>query len=206
MVQPVLFYISAASDLEAEREVLGRAVTEIPVDLAWRVVQSPGGNGPVDLDAIADADVHILLMGSDIRAPVGLEWQVARQTGQQPRAFLRQDALRTPAGQAFVRLVREAQGWEGYPDLATLRRTVLRLLADHVMEHAIRYALRPEELVRLQSWRNSLAQSADEVDEETRGGAGDSSVLLSRERFEPSGGILIGGGQANAPTDRREGA
>ena len=49
----VVFYISAASDLELEREVLGRAASEVPVDVGWRVVQSPAGNGPVDLEAIS---------------------------------------------------------------------------------------------------------------------------------------------------------
>ena len=72
MADRLLLYISAASDLRAEREVLGRAVTEVPVSLAWRVVHSPGGDEPVDVDAVSRADVHLLLLGGDIRAPVGL--------------------------------------------------------------------------------------------------------------------------------------
>ena len=34
MVDTLLLYISAASDMEHERDILGRAVTEIPVTLA----------------------------------------------------------------------------------------------------------------------------------------------------------------------------
>ncbi|MCJ7550083.1 MAG: hypothetical protein MUQ30_10415, partial [Anaerolineae bacterium] len=105
MSKAVLFYISAASDLEAEREILGRAVADVPGDLDFRVVQSSDGNGLVDVDAIASADVHIVVMGGDIRAPVGLEWQLARQAGRSPVVFLRRGTLRTPSGQDFVRFV-----------------------------------------------------------------------------------------------------
>lgn len=73
MVDEILVYISATPDLQQEREIPGRAVTEIPVALGWRVVQSPSGDEPADLNAAARADVHTLLLGSDIRAPIGLE-------------------------------------------------------------------------------------------------------------------------------------
>jgi hypothetical protein len=41
MADEVLVYVSAAPDLQREREILSRAVTEVPVPLGWRVVQSP---------------------------------------------------------------------------------------------------------------------------------------------------------------------
>ena len=191
MPNQLLFYISAAPDLDTEREVLGRAVAEVPVDLAWRVVQSPAGNGPVDVDALTDAGLHVLVMGGDIRAPIGLEWQIARQAGRHPIALLKQETTRTPAGQQFVRLVREAQRWIPFADAADLRRKVLTLLADHILDHAARYVLTPDEIAQLMRWRDELVNQATAVDEDTRGGAGDSSILLSRERFEPSGGIIL---------------
>ncbi|MBN1246196.1 MAG: hypothetical protein JXC32_00990 [Anaerolineae bacterium] len=192
MVNAVLFYISAASDMAAEREILGRALAEVPVDLAWRVVQSPAGNGPVDLEAVIDADLHILVMGHDIRAPVGLEWQVARRHGRQPIAYLKTDVLRTPAGREFVRLVREVQAWTPFGDAASLRRDVLRTIAAYLLDRALTFALSPAEVARLRRWQDELEISTEAVDEETRGGAGDSAILISRERFEPTGGIIIG--------------
>lgn len=191
MEDQILLYISAATDLEAEREILGRAVTQVPVDIGWRVIQSPPGNGPVDLDAVVNADIHILLMGSDIRAPVGLEWQTARAAGRRPTMFLKQTVLRTPAGQSFVRMVRADVGWTPYASGTELRRQMLTLVADHILANAVRYALTPEEMGRLQVWRNELATVVAEVDETTRGGAGDSSILLSRDRFTPTGGVII---------------
>jgi hypothetical protein len=193
MVNQVLFYISAASDLEAEREILGRAVTEVPVDLGWRVVQSPAGNGPVDLEAVAAAGVHVVLMGADIRAPIGLEWQTAWQAGRRPVVLLREDTLRTPAGQEFVRMVGKAQRWGRYRDGADLRRQVMTLLVAHLLDHAATYVLTPDEISELIALSDKLAASSEAVDEATRGGAGDSSVLLSRQRLVTEGGVVIEG-------------
>ena len=138
MADRLLLYISAASDLRAEREVLGRAVTEVPVSLAWRVVHSPGGDEPVDVDAVSRADVHLLLLGGDIRAPVGLEWRYALLAGRKPVPFLKQDALRTPAGEHFLRFVRQRAAWRPFRDPADLRRQFLALLAGHVIDRAIK--------------------------------------------------------------------
>lgn len=191
MADQVLLYISAAGDLEAEREVLGRVATEVPIDLGWRVVQSPLGNGPVDLEAVAQADVHVLVLGSDIRAPIGLEWLVARQATRPPTAFLKADTLRTPGEQSFVRMVEDVQPWIPYRSTAELQRAVLALLSDHLLDNIVRYVLRPEQVVEIGRWREALGEPAEPVDEATQG-AGDSSVLLSRERFTPTGGVLIG--------------
>jgi hypothetical protein len=73
MADRILLYISAASDLALEREVLSRAIVEIPTSLAWRIKQTPVGDEALDLEAVAVADVHLLLFGGDIRAPVGAE-------------------------------------------------------------------------------------------------------------------------------------
>jgi len=192
MANRAIFYISAASDLGMEREILGRLVTEIPVDLAWRVVQSPTGNGPLDLEALLEADVHVVLLGTDIRAPVGLEWQMARQAGRKPIALLKEETLRTPAAQEFTRLVSRVQSWDHFRDNVELRRKVLVTLVDYLLAHGTRFSLQPEEVAKLRGWRAEVLSESGAVDETTRGGAGDSSVVLSRKRFVPSDGVVLG--------------
>jgi hypothetical protein len=187
----IYLYISAATDLRAEREILGRAVTEVPVPLGWRVVHSPAGDEPVDLEAVARADIHLILLGSDIRAPIGSEWQASRRAGRAPVLFLKDHALRTPAAQDFVRFVAQRDTWRHFQGLGDLRSQVLRLLAKNILDRAPRYALSPVEMVRLQSWRAELDSNAGEVGEAARGGAGESGVLLSRERYMPSDGVLL---------------
>jgi len=191
MADTLLLYISAASDLEHERDILGRAVIEIPVTLAWRIVQTPLHGGPPDLQAVAQADLHLLLLGGDIRAPIGLEWQAARRAGRLPALFLKQGAPRTPAAHAFVRYLEGQFTWQAYKDSADLRLQALKLIAGHIQDRLVYYDLRPEELERLRLWRSELESDKIAPVGESPGGAGESSVIFSRERYIPSQGVLI---------------
>jgi hypothetical protein len=199
----ILLYISAATDLEGERDILGRAVAEIPVDLNWRVAQSPRRSDPLDLNAVANADIHLLLLGGDIRAPIGLEWLTAQRAGRRPTLFLKQDVQRTSAALNFVRFVESQATWRPFKDGVELRQSVLEILTDHILDRAMTFVLSPLEIERLQGWRSDIQAESAAVDEETRGGAGDSSLILSRERFVPSEGVVIRPGEGQEP-DRDE--
>jgi hypothetical protein len=187
----IILYISAAADLEPERDLLARAVTEVPVTLGWRIVQSPGGDVPADLEAVAQADVHLLLLGSDIRAPIGQEWIAARRAGRRPVLLLKQGILRTSAGQNFERFVAEQAPWQPFGSQAELRRLVLKMLASHLLDGAMTYGLSGTELARVQSWQAELEEAPAAAEQEARGVAGESGVVLSRERYIPSEGVLI---------------
>lgn len=191
MVDRILLYISAAADLEIERSVLSRAITEIPVTLGWRIIQSPIRGEAADLESVSKADIHLLLMGSDIRAPVGLEWYFARRVGRSPLPFLKKGILRTPAAQEFIRTVEEQHSWSTFKDPSDLRHQTLLLLGEHIHRHAIHYALKPKELERLEDWLGELRQASIEKVEESKGGTGESSIILSPERYVPSEGVLI---------------
>ncbi len=191
MADPIHLYISAALDLRIEREVLGRAVAEIPVTLGWRIFQSPVHGEPPNLEAVRRADVHLLLLGSDIRAPIGLELLTARRAGKMPILFLKQEILRTPAGQDFRRYVEQELEWRPYQDVADLRRQVLSLLCEVLIDRAIDFHLKPEEYERLLEWRKDLETAEREKIDETRGGAGESGVILSPEQAATSGGVLL---------------
>jgi hypothetical protein len=187
----VLLYISAAADLGPERDLLGRAVTEVPVTLGWRVVQSPTGDQPVDREAVAGADLHLLLLGGDIRAPIGQEWLAARRAGRLPVLLLKQGVPRTLAAQDFERFVAKQAPWQPFREGKGLRRHVLRLLGRHLLAQATLYGLSPVERERLRVWHAGLAGSQAPGEPETRGGAGESGVVLSPERYVPSEGVLI---------------
>lgn len=189
MADQVLLYISAATDLRFERDLLGRAVTEIPTTLGWRIVLSPEGNGLVDEAAVYDADVHLLLLGSDIRAPIGWEWILARRVGRMPWLFLKQGIHRTTAAERFRQEVAAEGTWCGFAGGDDLRRRVLEVLTAHILDRAVHYVVRPDELLRLQAFQAGLDKTT--APEEAYGGTGESSVILSRERFVPSDGVLI---------------
>jgi hypothetical protein len=190
MADILQLYISAAPDLEHERESLSRVVAEIPVTLGWRVTQSPLHGELLNEVAIAQADVHILLFGSDIRAPIGLEWRLARRANRLPTAFLKQAVVRTMAALDFIRYLEEQTSWRKFKDITDLRHQALMFLADHILAHPGYYALKSDEYAKLTAWRKTL----DKPEQEPlvlHGGIGESSVLLSPERYIPSEGVLI---------------
>jgi hypothetical protein len=191
MNSQILLYISAATDLEAERDILARAVVDIPVDLGWRIAQSPRHSEPLDAEAVVNADIHLLLMGGDIRAPVGLEWITAQRAGRRPILFLKQDIRRTIAALDFIRFVENHASWQPFQGGVDLRQSVQMLLVNYILEQALRFALKPLEMEGLHSWRSELEESPAANGDEVRGGAGESGLIFSKERYVPSKGILI---------------
>jgi hypothetical protein len=191
MADLIHLYISAATDLESERDVLTRAVAKIPTDLAWRITLSPRGNEAIEIEALLSADIHLLLMGEDIRAPVGHEWIMARRAGKRPQPFLRDETIRTSAGQNFVRFVETSISWRNFKNPFDLRHKVLFLLSSYIIQQTIPFNLSPTEVDRLQSWRRELEDGATPIKSEAVGGAGESSLILSKERFVPSDGVLL---------------
>jgi hypothetical protein len=186
--RPVIIYISAASDLMAEREALARMIAALPVTLAWRVIQTPLGEEKLDLTVLAAVDFHILVMGGDIRAPVGLEVYGMRETGRPSLAFLKRKVVRTSAGDIFVRQTR--RDWRPFNDPLDLSRLVQYLLAEHLLQYAERYALTPVEMEQLEALRAATYPAGQNP--ESRGPeAGHSAVILSRERYLPSEGIIV---------------
>ncbi len=184
---PMTIYISAASDLMAEREVLARMIAALPVTLAWHIAQTPVTDADsLDLEALQIADLHLLVMGSDIRAPVGLEWHIAHRLGRPSSAFLKRDIPRTPAGQVFIH---EAEViWRPFSDAGDLSRQVRQMLAEYLVRHAAHYALTPDEVTQLEALRTADTPAEQPAQGEE---AGHSAVILSRERYIPGEGVIV---------------
>lgn len=183
---PATIYISAASDLRTERDTLARTIAELPVTVAWRIQQTPGEGEHVELDALREAGACILVMGSDIRAPVGLEHDMARRAGRPVYAFLKRGVIHTPAGREFAR--QSDIEWRAFADARDLSRQVRRVLSEHLVRHAAHYALTSSEVERLQA----LLRDDVPNEESAEGrGADHSAVILSRDRFMPRDGTLI---------------
>jgi hypothetical protein len=191
MVNQVRLYISAAADLERERDLLGRSVSEIPVQLGWLIHQTPRGNDHLDSDAVVNADIHLLLISGDIRAPVGLEWYRARRAGRYPALFLRNGIQRTRAAEEFIYYVGKQASWEPYNSRAELRLLVLSMLTSHIVDRAVTYGLSPSEMDTLVTWRAQLTLDSPDFPDGVTGGAGDSGQIYSTERYVPSTGILL---------------
>jgi hypothetical protein len=185
----ISLYISTAPALQRERDALGRSVTAIPTTLRWQIVHTPQPRQPLDFKAVAGADVHVLVLGSDIQAPVGLEWQIARRAGRSPILFKR-DTLHTPAADAFIRALSEEARWLTYTDEQQLGRQVQAWLGEYLLVHAGRFALNAAEIEQLRSWQRERSQTVTQPADREHS-AGDSGVIFSRERYEPTEGTLV---------------
>ncbi len=191
MVDQAWLYISAAADLRFERDLLGRAIAEIPTTLGWRILQSPIQGDPFDPEAVRNAQLHLLIMGEDIRAPIGAEWVIARQIGLKSILFLKQGMIRTQAGDAFVRHVERLTTWRTFQNPADLRYQTWKALGEKILSEAGYYSLKPKEIERLKGWLDELEKNRETPIEETRSGASQGGVILSPERYVPSEGVLI---------------
>jgi hypothetical protein len=187
MRDAILLFLSAAGDVRFERDVVARAVTEIPTSLGWTIRQTPASGRETDLRTVTRADVHVLILGRDIQAPVGLEWQTARRAGRNVRLFM-QNVVRTQAANGFIREVAKYGVWTEFDDAVDLRRHVLVLLGDHLLTHAAEYEIGADERTRLQDWHTTLApQKIDDVRAADESGG----VILTTERFVPRDGVLL---------------
>jgi hypothetical protein len=196
----IIVYISAASDLPQERELLGRMATEIPLDFGWRIVLSPIGDGLLDVQSIQLADMHFLLLGGDIRAPIGQEWIIAKQAGRHPFLYSKQGILRTNAALDFYRYIQSQAMWKPFSDSRTLRKTALLDISGRILDNALQYGLSLPDLENLQTWREQINTEQQTFDELAQSGTGSSSLILSPEAIASKGGIIIG----NDPGERKD--
>jgi hypothetical protein len=187
----IVVYISAASDLNHEREILGRIAAEIPVDTGWRIVLSPTGDGLLERESIQYADIHFLLLGGDIRAPIGQEWIMARQAGQQPIPYLKTGILRTSAAIDFSRYIKAQAVWKPFSSGAELRRNALLDIIDHILDNIVHYSLTLSTIEKLQTLGEKIKADTGKVDNTVQSGTGSSSVILSPETIASKGGVIV---------------
>jgi len=190
MAKRVRLFISAGPELEPEREAIGRALTEFPINLGWEIKRTPQPGHPVDLEAVQNCDVFVLLFASDIRAPVGWEWMMARQTRRPRWAFLRKDALLTPAGREFARELRGT--WRPFHTAHELAGQLLEVLSAYILENWQEFDLSAQEWDTLSAYLARLrGQTPEEEVETPPAGAGDGGVILAPGRDLPRGGVII---------------
>jgi len=191
VVDTVKFYISAADDIQIERDLLNRIVTEIPVTLGWRIILSPLKGKQIDEGFVESADIHLLVLGTDIRAPIGFEWFLSRRAGKTPILFMKNNVRKTPAATDFVRTLSHHGRWLAYDSLGELRIQSLHRIGNLLLKNADYFDLRPAEMEKLSSFLKDNERIESNQVEVLDGGAGDDSVIISPERYIPKDGVLI---------------
>jgi hypothetical protein len=185
-------YISAGPELEPERDAIGQALAEFPVNLGWEIKRTPHAEEPVDLEAVRNCEFFVLLFSSDIRAPVGWEWTVARGTGRVILAFLRRDRPQTPAGREFARNLKTE--WRPFDHGHDLARQLMESLSGRILDRWREFGLSAHEWEVLSAYVARLrAGKLQETPEAEPAGAGEGGVILAPGRDVPKGGLVVGG-------------
>jgi len=179
-------FVSATNDLEAERAAIGQTLAELPVQVGIEIRRSPvtGINYDNLFELIANVDRFYFLMGRDITAPAGAEWQLAMQL-ERSIFPMRIAGSRTSAGQEFLHY------WPLRWKIFQNRRQVARLVGLDLIEILLhptnRYGLSLTEITALHVHKKKLSEGlVAEVEEP--GGAGGGGVLLDptqRDAIDP---------------------
>ena len=168
-------------------------MVDVPTSLGWTIRQTPTSRDEPELDMVRRAHLYALILGNDIQAPVGLEWQAAQQSGVTTLLFYHAALRQTRAAQSFMRLAAQKARWHAFCDLDDLCRQALRHMVDHLLAQRIAYALDDAEVERLRAWRAKL-DALKFTAAQGRSVAGAGAVVIGVERFLPSQGKLIGAG------------
>ena len=191
MPHELILYISAANDLLPERDLINRAVAEIPADLRWHIVQSPLREGEVDALAIQQSFFHLLMLGGDIRAPIGHEWAMARQMGKMPLCLIKRGVNRTSAAVDFQKFVRLETTWEPFADGTALRKLFIEKLGQRLLKQTRQIDLTATEYDQIARWLDELEEAPDQSIQDRKNNLGENTIILSESRLEPEGGRLL---------------
>ena len=185
MAEKLRLFVSATSDLETSRAVIGRAIAELPVHIGVEIRRTPVHGAAYDdiFELIANVDRAYFLLGRDITAPAGTEWYLGWKL---ERSILPMAAAvrRTPAAQEFVRnFPGEWTRFRSHTELARLiTLDVIRILNHPTNRYVL--SVNDFELLQLHKTRG-LKQPVDVVQEP--GGAEGGGVLLDTVHGEEFG-------------------
>ena len=182
-VRELALYVSAATEMDAECELLGQLLAAMPRGIRWSIKRTPGPFDPLplDLDALRESDFYLLLLGMDAVAPIGVEWREARQHVAQRYCY--HCHTRTPSPSATHVLRNEGIRWTPYDTpQAFARHLELRLITE-LIQGTPGYGLDMDDIRALTERLAELENEAEgdatsTANDERRRGAGHGGVIL----------------------------
>lgn len=189
MAETLRLFVSATHDLEAERAVIGRAVAQLPVQIAIEIRRTPAVGAAYEdiFELISNVDRLYFLMGEDITAPSGAEWFCAWQL-ERSVLPLRRLSRPTPAAQDFMRLY--PGQWGGFQNNEELYRVITQDLTRLLNHPTNRYGLTVTEMELLSLHARRLERRGQTAPLEP-GGAEGGGVLLDLGHREPTEGVAL---------------
>lgn len=174
-------YISAAPEADAECELVGRLLAEMPRSVKWTIKRTPRPHGDqhIDVEALRRSQFYLIVLGSDIVAPMGIEWRMAQEDNIRTFAFRNVGTGFTPAAIFFSRHV--GTSWHDYNTPSEFIRAFERSLITALIEGTPGYGLDMNDIQILSARLEALEEEKEEESEDERRGAGRGGVILSTD-------------------------
>ncbi|MBC7236958.1 MAG: hypothetical protein H5T69_14045 [Chloroflexi bacterium] len=183
MENELVIYVSASSEMDAECELLGRLLANITKSTRWVIKRTPGihEHANPDLVTLKRSQFYLILMGSDITAPIGVELMAAQEAGIPILAYRNISGTATPAAAFFVH--NAGVTWTRYESPAEFIHELERELITRLVEGTPGYGLNLSDIEDLSLRLERLKQGEQdkEVSEDKRRGAGRGGVILPSE-------------------------
>lgn len=170
-------YVSANAEMDPECELLGQMLAQLTPSVRWSIKRTPPSHEKSDPDwsALAEADFYVIVVGSDITAPIGVEWRAARERLIPTHAYRSLQATPSPALSAFVR--HTDVEWRGYDSPQAFALDLKQRLARQLIDGTPGYGLSMEEIESLAAALRDTNKEDSGPGEERRG-AGRGGVIL----------------------------
>ena len=183
MSDELTIYISAAPEMDAECELVGQLLAEVPRSRRWRIRRTPGVHEPgnPDLVALAESQFYLILLGGDVYAPIGLEASRALQADLPVFAHRCLGYPPAPATSHFAHNV--GLRWQSYQTPAEFARAFERQLVTQLIAGTPGYGLLISDIEELMARQEAFEAQARDGEalpesEERRRGAGRGGIIL----------------------------
>ncbi len=193
MAEKLRIFVSATKDLEQERALVGRTLAELPVQVGAEIRRTPAEGVDYDtlFELISNVDRIYFLLGRDITAPFGAEWQLAIRLERTIIPY-KLDGMRTQAGREFLRIAHAP--WKPFQNSRQLGQQIGLDLIDTLLHPENRYGLQLMEVEGLQQSRQKLRRGLESSVSQSQSGAGGIGVPGGAE----GGGVILDPAEAQS--------
>ncbi len=179
MTTELAIYVSAAPEMDPECELLGQSLAQLTPSTRWRIKRTPraGEYANPDLEALAESQFYLILLGRDIVAPMGVEWRAAQAQGLTVFAYRGSQWTPTPAASVFAQ--QSGLAWRSYASPQQFAQDFERKLIRMLIEGTPGYGLALQDVQALaERLREAQEVEQSEDEGESRRGAGHGGIIL----------------------------
>ena len=193
MAEKLRIFVSATKDLEQERALVGRTLAELPVQVGAEIRRTPAEGVDYDtlFELISNVDRIYFLLGRDITAPFGAEWQLAIRLERTIIPY-KLDGMRTQAGREFLRIAHAP--WKPFQNSRQLGQQIGLDLIDTLLHPENRYGLQLMEVEGLQQSRQKLRRGLESSVSQSQSGVRGIGVPGGAE----GGGVILDPAEAQS--------